>query len=289
MQLTTAMAKLQKNLDSREILISMYQLENLTQMAAGYPGEGHVKWSSMTLYSQIHGLAKGAENQPSLVNLIENTGLIFKYARFMVLQSGGVIRKHSDSFLNTRTARLHLPLLTHDNVYLYIDDERCLWKPGEIWFGDFSRPHWAHNYSHIDRVHLVMDVEINETLIQLIENESVKQLLKIKLNNCISDSTEGYKLSRFCMRFDLPVGFSLPEIGYPPLTEATPAAVCKIGDELWITVNEQPLLQAIPVSDDTLDVKGLPFPLRAHYEFNDGSPSALSLVVQGNVIRFTKT
>jgi Aspartyl/Asparaginyl beta-hydroxylase len=87
-------------------------------------------------------------------------------ARVLRLAPGAVIREHRDDDLlwSQGLARLHVPLLTHDRVEFYVDQQRVVMAAGECWYLDLSRPHRVQNRSLIERVHLVLDCVINDWL-----------------------------------------------------------------------------------------------------------------------------
>lgn len=87
-------------------------------------------------------------------------------ARLMTLPPGGRIERHVDAdlHLSAGIVRLHLPIQTHPDVRFSIDDVRCHFGVGELWYGDFTRPHHVENASPIARVHLVLDARLDPAL-----------------------------------------------------------------------------------------------------------------------------
>jgi Aspartyl/Asparaginyl beta-hydroxylase len=86
--------------------------------------------------------------------------------RLLRLAAGSSIREHRDDDLRLELgeARLHIPLVTHPLVEFYVDGMRVLMEEGECWFLDLSRPHRVKNPSPIERIHLVIDCEVNDWL-----------------------------------------------------------------------------------------------------------------------------
>ena len=64
-------------------------------------------------------------------------------------------------------ARLHIPIETNPKVFVIFDGEKQHWEPGELWYGDFARPHWVVNDGSTTRVHMVLDVYVTRRLIQM--------------------------------------------------------------------------------------------------------------------------
>lgn len=130
--------------------------------------------------------------------------------RLMSLPPGGEIKTHTDSQIGFGfgTLRLHIPITTHSDVVFVIGNEQHQWMPGELWFGDFSLPHYVRNDSPINRVHLIMDLAINDYLLSLFPLDVVerkRQMGIMKYSEPINLS-EQY-LSQFVCNFVAPVGF----------------------------------------------------------------------------------
>jgi len=85
--------------------------------------------------------------------------------RLLRLEAGKRILEHRDRVLTwpLGIARLHIPIITHEEVYFYLDGRRVQMAPGELWYCDFSRPHSVENRSPIARVHLVMDLASSQS------------------------------------------------------------------------------------------------------------------------------
>jgi len=90
--------------------------------------------------------------------------------RFLKLAPGSKIKEHRDYELTVESgqARVHVPVLTNSEVDFFLDADRMEMKPGECWYLNFSLPHWIHNRGETDRIHLVIDCEINEWLRSLL-------------------------------------------------------------------------------------------------------------------------
>lgn len=109
--------------------------------------------------------------------ILDNLGFRVTVARILFLPPGKVIEEHCDKGLNLSAGmvRLHIPIITHPDVDFFIENEKASWKPGEFWFGDFSKPHRLHNRSSITRVHLVMDCRMTEESLALFPEEFLEQ------------------------------------------------------------------------------------------------------------------
>ena len=60
--------------------------------------------------------------------------------------------------------RNHIPIVTSDNVFFGVGNEKISMQAGECWEINNSRPHLVENNSDIDRIHLLIDIMPNEEL-----------------------------------------------------------------------------------------------------------------------------
>ena len=90
--------------------------------------------------------------------------------RLMKLEAGTKISKHTDKvdkdIKSRKIIRLHIPIITNDNVKMisWLDKNTPMelkMKKGEWWWLDVSKAHSVLNESDVDRVHLVIDVFVN--------------------------------------------------------------------------------------------------------------------------------
>lgn len=86
--------------------------------------------------------------------------------RLMRLTPGSVIKEHSDHDLAAEegVARIHVPVVTNDRVEFHLNRERVTMLPGEAWYLRLADPHSVANHGEETRVHLVIDVEVNDWL-----------------------------------------------------------------------------------------------------------------------------
>lgn len=104
----------------------------------------------------------------------------FHRIRLMKLTpGGGELTRHTDQVdpesYNTigGLIRLHLPIVTNPNVDFTVwsvrgEEKIVNMKVGEIWMLDTRKPHRVINNGTIDRIHLVIDVQVNKTIYDII-------------------------------------------------------------------------------------------------------------------------
>ena len=113
--------------------------------------------------------------------ILENLPCEFERVRFMKLEAGKVIGKHSDKidkdlgFDDGQIIRVHVPIRTNDDVvFSLFESSRAKvaheyrLKTGHYYYTDVTRPHAVRNMSDVDRIHLVVDCYANDSLRTLI-------------------------------------------------------------------------------------------------------------------------
>jgi len=89
--------------------------------------------------------------------------------RLLKLNAGAVIKEHKDAELcyEKGEIRMHIPVVTHDEVEFYLDKERMNIKEGECWYMNFNLTHSVNNKSNTARIHLVVDAVVNDWVKEL--------------------------------------------------------------------------------------------------------------------------
>jgi hypothetical protein len=87
-----------------------------------------------------------------------------KSVRLLRLRPGSAILEHTDDDLNFDLGemRLHVPMQTNPQVEFVVDGARLDLREGECWYVDFSLPHRVSNRGSTDRIHLVIDAQVND-------------------------------------------------------------------------------------------------------------------------------
>lgn len=86
--------------------------------------------------------------------------------RLMRLGPGSVIREHTDLDLDIEAgaARIHVPVVTNPDVDFRLNGSRVEMAAGEAWYLRLSDPHAVANRGTTDRVHLVLDLVVDDWL-----------------------------------------------------------------------------------------------------------------------------
>lgn len=86
--------------------------------------------------------------------------------RLMRLNPGARILEHRDPLhrINASLVRLHVPVVTNDDVVFTVAGIRVRMLAGETWHVDVRFPHSVENHGTAARVHLVMDLARSHAL-----------------------------------------------------------------------------------------------------------------------------
>jgi hypothetical protein len=92
-------------------------------------------------------------------------------ARLMRLGAGSLIKEHTDLDLSFEdgTVRVHVPVVTNDQVDFRLNGVRVVLCGGSAWYLRLSDPHSVANRGTADRVHMVIDAEVNPWVEALFE------------------------------------------------------------------------------------------------------------------------
>ncbi len=94
--------------------------------------------------------------------------------RLMKLSAGSQINEHVDFDLTADGlyARLHIPVVTNAQVDFRLNGSRVDMRVGECWYLRLCDPHSVINRGTEDRVHLVLDVQVNQWLKNMLTSSS---------------------------------------------------------------------------------------------------------------------
>jgi hypothetical protein len=90
--------------------------------------------------------------------------------RFLKLSAGSTIKEHEDYTLGFEyhQLRVHVPVRTNTEVEFRLDGRRIDMQEGECWYLDLSLPHSVANRGPTERVHLVIDCDLNDWLRRMV-------------------------------------------------------------------------------------------------------------------------
>jgi quercetin dioxygenase-like cupin family protein len=94
-----------------------------------------------------------------------------RVVRLMRLTPGSRIKEHTDLDLSFEDGmvRVHIPVTTNPEVEFQLNGSRVVLAAGSAWYLRLSDPHSVANRGSADRVHLVVDADVNAWVEALFE------------------------------------------------------------------------------------------------------------------------
>lgn len=107
---------------------------------------------------------------PAIAALLARFECPLAAVRLMRLGPGSEILEHFDHDLAAQygMARLHVPLTSSPQVEFLLNRRAVDMTPGECWYLRLADPHAVTNRGASDRIHLVIDAEVNAWLAALL-------------------------------------------------------------------------------------------------------------------------
>lgn len=166
-----AFSRLPVSIDLAPLLAALADLDEALWQPHFNQGYYEGEWSGVALISAAnavtalsHGDGPAVPRQPWLTDPRWQQGLHalqvdIRNARLMRLGPHSHIHEHRDYDLGGPDAdmRLHIPLLTPEQVDFMLESRRVPMQAGECWFLDLDRAHSVDNHDSSPRVHLVID------------------------------------------------------------------------------------------------------------------------------------
>ena len=118
---------------------------------------------------------------PVLARVIASFRTDVHRARLMNLRPGTKISPHRDYgaqrySLERGFIRVHIPIRTHERVHFLINGNRVPMKAGEAWYTNVCQPHAVENASDVHRMHLVLDMCVNDWVRSMLPAQSLVNL-----------------------------------------------------------------------------------------------------------------
>ncbi len=93
-------------------------------------------------------------------------------ARLLRLTPGSRIKEHTDHEYTEidGTLRIHIPVVTNPDVEFLLSGTRVVMEAGSAWYLRLNNPHSVANRGRADRVHMLVDMVMNERLRAMLES-----------------------------------------------------------------------------------------------------------------------
>ncbi|PST81839.1 hypothetical protein C7T94_18405 [Pedobacter yulinensis] len=103
---------------------------------------------------------------PAMQRFLAGLPAGLRAVRLLNLAPGSAVNTHRDYELAFERGemRLHIPIFTNDRVRFTLKGSPLFMNTGECWYINANLPHSVSNEGDSDRVHLVIDCEVNEWL-----------------------------------------------------------------------------------------------------------------------------
>lgn len=128
------------------------------------------------------------ELTPYIKSIIDSFECQKKRVRIMELLPGYTLNWHIDGVETDGCyiIRFHVPIITNDMVISQVSHENYFFAPGEIGFIDTAFPHRVGNLGTETRVHLIIELVLNDFVKNLINIDFKDPKRKNIRNNCAS-------------------------------------------------------------------------------------------------------
>lgn len=107
---------------------------------------------------------------PYIQQVLASFGEVFGRSRLMGLDAGCSVPEHRDvNYHWYSRVRIHIPIISNDQVTFYCGDKNVHMAPGEAWIFDSWKCHRVENRSDQFRVHLVVDTAGSSRFWRMVE------------------------------------------------------------------------------------------------------------------------
>ncbi|HUJ45811.1 MAG TPA: aspartyl/asparaginyl beta-hydroxylase domain-containing protein [Rhizomicrobium sp.] len=121
-----------------------------------------VTTSAMTEFENAPALA----HCPYLDKVIRSFDAEVRGARLLRLSPGSTLKEHTDHEDTAKDGilRIHIPVVTNPDVVFLLNGTRIPMEAGSAWYLRLREPHSVTNAGSTDRVHLLVDLVMNDGL-----------------------------------------------------------------------------------------------------------------------------
>jgi hypothetical protein len=108
---------------------------------------------------------------PYFEEILDNFKCPHGRIHILKLSPGAGINMHRDigheaANIALKKVRLHIPIYTNDDVTFFVGGEKIKMIPSNLYYVNFSKSHYVKNEGTEDRIHLVLDLDVNDWLMQ---------------------------------------------------------------------------------------------------------------------------
>ncbi len=292
--------RLPRNYDVELLVRDLEALQDIER--AAQPGPYHAgEWTGIALHSMggkqsadpsaagmdVYQETEALQHAPYFKQILDDLACPKEVVRLLTLPPGGHIKDHYDFHTNFQYGllRLHIAIITDPEVDFVIGGEHVYFAPGELWYGDFSKVHSVENRSQITRIHMVIDVQINDFVLGLFPSDYIERRRTegISMSPQPMSASES-ELRRFLCDFRIPGEFlPLFVMGkkLQTLIKGARASVRLIDHQLAVLLDNEPTFVLQQVDERTFGVVGLPPGITFTFNHEGQHVSSVDLNLKG--------
>jgi hypothetical protein len=109
---------------------------------------------------------------PYFRSVIDSFNAEIRSVRLLRLTPGSIIKEHTDHEYtgDDGTLRIHIPVVTNPDVVFLLNGKRIVMEAGSAWVLRLKDPHSVANNGTADRIHLLVDLTMNEQLAAMLKD-----------------------------------------------------------------------------------------------------------------------
>ncbi|KGJ90288.1 aspartyl/asparaginyl beta-hydroxylase domain-containing protein [Thalassotalea sp. ND16A] len=220
MKLKHEFFKLPLSFDIERLQAEVLQLTEQDWHAHHEGFAGNIAVPLLSVGGQINNDFKGPIEQtqalsklPYIQQILASFNEVFGRSRLMALEPGCEVPIHTDiNYHWYKRVRIHIPIITTENVIFHCADKQVNMAAGECWIFDSWKPHKVVNDSDIRRIHLVIDTMGSSKFWQMIDNSQVPGIQDATLATKHLEFDPQHKPNILMERFNAPVVMSPGEL-----------------------------------------------------------------------------
>ncbi len=117
------------------------------------------------------------DSVPYMRAVVESFKCPIGRVRLSKMSAGTVLTAHRDikdevASIAFRQVRLHVPITTNEQVAFFIGNEKFYMAPGRLYYADFAKVHYVRNDSTEARVHLFLELKLDDWLMSFFPKPS---------------------------------------------------------------------------------------------------------------------
>ncbi|OUS23290.1 hypothetical protein A9Q98_15565 [Thalassotalea sp. 42_200_T64] len=213
MKLKHEFFKLPLSFDIERLQAEILQLTEQDWHAHHEGFKGNIAVPLLSVGGQVNNDFKGPIEQtqalsklPYIQQILASFNEVFGRSRLMALEPGCEVPIHTDiNYHWYKRVRIHIPIITTDNVIFHCGDKQVNMAAGECWIFDSWKPHKVVNGSDIRRIHLVIDTMGSSKFWQMVDNSQVPGIQATTLSTKHLEFDPENKPNILMERFNAPV------------------------------------------------------------------------------------